>query len=315
MKIIDLEVTDNKIRFYLGNDDLQEWWGDDWNDIPYEHNAGTVYLRFVIETEDVAIDFQDTVIEPCDCQMNSPYSKDDFRYRKVPCLIVIKKGDYPEKFSKFDTYQDFICYEKSIKIYFGDNIQDTLEKLGIAKNCEKQCLTPMEQLNIEIKAKCQNHDKVREILVSNNADFKGIDYQTDTYFKVNFGRLKLREGDIENHLIFYDRENVLSPKQSNVILFDYDQGSSLKEILSKSLGELVTVKKKREIFFINNIKFHLDTLENLGTFVEIEAIDKDMDIGKEKLLEQCNHFVKLFGIEEKDLIADSYSDILLAKYQ
>lgn len=171
----------------------------------------------------------------------------------------------------------------------------------------------MEQLNIEIKARCSDQNKIRNILVSNNADFKGIDHQTDTYFKVNFGRLKLREGNIENHLIFYDRENIANPKQSNTILFDYDSKSSLKEILLKSLGKLVVVEKRREIFFIDNVKFHLDSLENIGTFVEIEAIDKDGKIGKEKLLEQCNHFLKLFDIKENDLLSDSYSDLLLSK--
>jgi len=171
----------------------------------------------------------------------------------------------------------------------------------------------MKHLNIEIKARCSDQNKIRYILSSNNADFKGVDYQTDTYFRANSGRLKLREGNIENKLIFYDRENVTGPKRSNTILLDYDSGSSLKEILLKSLGQLVIVDKRREIFFIDNVKFHLDSIKDLGTFVEIEAIDENGDIGKEKLLEQCNHFLELFGIEEKDLVADSYSDLLLRK--
>lgn len=171
----------------------------------------------------------------------------------------------------------------------------------------------MKHLNIEIKARCQDQDRIRAILVSNNADFKGIDNQIDTYFKVNFGRLKLREGDIENQLIFYDRKDMIGPKKSDVILFGHYPRSLLKEILLKSLGELIVVEKKREIFFIDNVKFHLDKVEDLGTFIEIEAIDKNGNIGKEKLLEQCNRFLELFGIEEKDLIADSYSDMLLDK--
>ena len=65
----------------------------------------------------------------------------------------------------------------------------------------------MAHINIEIKAKSNNQDIIREILKSRNADFKGIDHQIDTYFKVNNGRLKLREGKIENHLIHYQREN------------------------------------------------------------------------------------------------------------
>ena len=167
--------------------------------------------------------------------------------------------------------------------------------------------------NIEIKAKSNNHDKIREFLKSHNADFKGIDHQIDTYFKVNKGRLKLREGNIENFLIYYERENKEGPKQSNIILFKSASGSSLKSILISANGVLTVVDKKREIYFIENVKFHLDTVQGLGMFMEIEAIDKDGDIGKEKLLEQCNKYLKYFEISKSDLISVSYSDLLLEK--
>ena len=169
-------------------------------------------------------------------------------------------------------------------------------------------------LNLEIKAKCFEQDKIREkILCSDNAIFKGIDHQIDTYFNVNFGRLKLREGDIENCLIFYDRENVSGPKQSNVILYDRlgkDSGRALKKILMMSLGKLAEVDKKREIFFIENVKFHLDTVKDLGTFVEIEALSDNGKITKDKLLEQCNYYLELFEINDEDLLKDSYSDMI-----
>jgi len=171
----------------------------------------------------------------------------------------------------------------------------------------------MAHVNIEIKAKSNNQDTIREILKSKNADFKGVDRQIDTYFKVSNGRLKLREGKIENHLIHYQRENKEGPKQSDVTLFKSDPKSSLKEILTKALGVLVVVDKKREIYFIDNVKFHIDVVEDLGTFVEIEAIDNDGTIGKDKLLEQCQFFLDLFKISQEDLISVSYSDLLLQK--
>lgn len=171
----------------------------------------------------------------------------------------------------------------------------------------------MAHINIEIKAKSDNQDEIREILKSKNTDFKGIDHQIDTYFKVNHGRLKLREGKIENYLIHYQRENQEGPKQSDVTLFKSDPQSSLKEILTKSLGILVVVDKKREIYFIDNVKFHIDLVENLGNFIEIEAIDDSGNIGKDKLLEQCQFFLDLFQISQEDLISVSYSDLLLQK--
>lgn len=160
----------------------------------------------------------------------------------------------------------------------------------------------MPILNIEIKARSINQDEIRNILRSLNADFKGIDHQKDTYFKVNQGRLKLREGNIENNLIWYERDNLKGPKQADVILFRTEPGSSIKEILIKSCGILASVDKKREIYFIDNVKFHIDTVEKAGSFIEIEAIDKDGNIGRDTLTEQCNFYLQLFKIQESDLI-------------
>ena len=168
----------------------------------------------------------------------------------------------------------------------------------------------MEILNIEIKAKCHQHDEVRQLLKQAGADFKGIDFQVDTYFKVQTGRLKLREGNIEQNLIYYFREDINGPKSSKVLLYKTKPDSFLKEILTRSLGILVIVDKKREIYFIENVKFHLDEVKSLGTFIEIEAIDSDGTIGKQKLREQCEFYLKEFNIKNSNLIALSYSDML-----
>ena len=171
----------------------------------------------------------------------------------------------------------------------------------------------MQHSNIEIKARFTHQEEVRKILNSLNADFKGIDNQIDTYFNVPFGRLKLREGNIENHLIQYSRTDGKGPKQSDILLYKSTSKSSLKEILVKSLGILVVVDKQREIYFIDNVKFHIDKVKDLGNFVEIEAIDKNPGIGRDRLLKQCNLYMNLFKISQEDLIAVSYSDLLLKK--
>jgi len=67
----------------------------------------------------------------------------------------------------------------------------------------------------------------------------------------------------------------------------------------------------REIYFIDNVKFHIDTVKDLGTFVEIEAIDKDGTIGEIELLNQCEFYLKLFGISKENLVSVSYSDLIL----
>ena len=73
----------------------------------------------------------------------------------------------------------------------------------------------MPHLNVEIKAICNDPSFVRNYLVDHGAIFKGMDEQTDTYFNVKAGRLKLREGNIENNLIFYNRTNQAGPKSSH----------------------------------------------------------------------------------------------------
>lgn len=168
----------------------------------------------------------------------------------------------------------------------------------------------MQHINIEIKARSAGISDAREILLSHSAFFKGTDHQVDTYFKVNNGRLKLREGNIENHLIHYCREDKAGPRQSDVILYKSDPSSSLKEILVKSLGILNIVDKSREIYFIENVKFHLDTVRELGMFIEIEAIDSDGTIGVRKLQDQCRFYMKLLHIKDENLLIDSYSDLL-----
>lgn len=165
-------------------------------------------------------------------------------------------------------------------------------------------------INIEIKARCRDLEKVRKILKDHQANYKGIDHQTDTYYNSKNGRLKLREGSIENNLIHYERENTKSNKESKVILHKTEANSNLKMILEKAIGSMCVVDKQREIYFIENVKFHLDKVKLLGEFVEIEAIDTDGSISKDKLQEQCNYYIKLLQINVKDLISDSYSDII-----
>lgn len=173
----------------------------------------------------------------------------------------------------------------------------------------------MSYLNVEIKAKCPDPEFVRKYLQDHHADFKGTDIQTDTYFNVQNGRLKLREGNIENNLIYYERENLAGPKNSNFHLLKVDDPAALKEILKRSSGIKVVVKKKREIYYINNVKFHIDEVPGLGAFVEIEAGNVLATVSKEELQKQCDLYLQELKIKSEDLIAESYSDMLLRKKQ
>ena len=103
----------------------------------------------------------------------------------------------------------------------------------------------------------------------------------------------------------------MEPYVSCKHLYACQDGEALKATLSAALNVKVVVDKKREIYFIENVKFHLDQVEELGTFVEIEAIDSNGSIGRDKLKEQCDYYLELFKVQEDDLLQNSYSDMLL----
>ena len=145
MKIIDFEKKGNVVRFYLG-EKTEEWgwtkenykdfdgkrpeWlkpskefcGDDWDDRPYEHNAGLVYNEFIKGHRDIFFDFDDLVLEPCNGVLNSGFSKDDMADRRIPCIIVVPKdirgNDYIH-----DSYMYWIGKDGIIKYYFGDEME------------------------------------------------------------------------------------------------------------------------------------------------------------------------------------------------
>jgi adenylate cyclase class 2 len=167
----------------------------------------------------------------------------------------------------------------------------------------------MRLVNVEIKARCPDPAKIRALLEAKGARFAGADHQVDTYFRVASGRLKLRQGNIENALIFYRRPDQQGPKESDVALYPVAPGSELRPLLAEALGVLATVDKQREIYFIANVKFHIDRVEGLGDFVEIEAAGKE---GAERgaLSRQCRSYMELFGIAEDELVSKSYSDLV-----
>jgi predicted adenylyl cyclase CyaB len=171
----------------------------------------------------------------------------------------------------------------------------------------------MPFLNIEIKAFCKDPLFVRQYLQAQKAEFKGTDGQTDTYFNVPNGRLKLREGNIENNLIFYERANQAGPKSSRFNLVKIEDAKGLKEVLTKSTGIKVVVKKKREIYYIRNVKFHIDEVPGLGSFVEIEAGNILADLSEKELKAQCDFYLEELRIKQEDLLNSSYSDMLLDK--
>lgn len=120
-KIIDWKRKGNVVRYYIGEDNLESWYGDDWDDTPYEHNAEEVYDEFVIGHKDVAYPFDSIVLEPCDGTTNSVYCKDDMVARQVPIIIVADGIDDPIRDDNFSYVNGF---DNVKRVYMGDTVED-----------------------------------------------------------------------------------------------------------------------------------------------------------------------------------------------
>lgn len=128
MKIIDFDKKGNVVRFYLGDDNCNDYWGDDWNDAPYEHNAGSVYGIDIVKCIDMYFPFDSLVLEPQDDWRNngnSRYSKEDMKNGYVPCIIVVPSELAGETYA--DTFGYWVGSKNIEKFYFNDSEQKLKE--------------------------------------------------------------------------------------------------------------------------------------------------------------------------------------------
>lgn len=168
----------------------------------------------------------------------------------------------------------------------------------------------MKKLLIELKAKYGDLEKAREILRKLKAEYIGTFHQIDTYFIVDNKRLKLRAINNKKFiLVYYERPNIPSIKESKVILHEVYDKDSLIEILSRLFGIKVVVDKIREIYRYKGVQVHLDIVDKLGTYIEFEKETNTYEYERDKKLLET--LLRLFGINKNDVVSGSYSDILL----
>ncbi len=169
----------------------------------------------------------------------------------------------------------------------------------------------MKHVNFEFKARLKDDKVIRATLERVRARYVGTDHQVDTYFRVRRGRLKVREGRIENALIFYERANSPRARRARIEMTLLPRRNAVRAILARAFPILTVVGKRREIYFVGNAKIHLDTVRGLGRFFEVEALSRSGKVGTAR--KQALHFQKLFGISPADILSQSYSDMVLEK--
>ena len=160
--------------------------------------------------------------------------------------------------------------------------------------------------NVSIIARIAQPEHVRRILRRENASIARVDRQTETWFSTARGRLVLREADTRNELAAIGLDGVEHPVRHKP-----DSTAALKEVLLEALELLAVVEKQRETFTLRDTIAHLDEVEGLGTFAQIEAIDDEGTTDEQTLRSRCLATLALLGLTERDLIPGRYIDLLL----
>jgi predicted adenylyl cyclase CyaB len=167
--------------------------------------------------------------------------------------------------------------------------------------------------NLELKARDADPQGSLETCGSLGAEDKGVLHQKDTYFKVPRGRLKLRrERGATAHLIAYERPDLPDQKESRYRIVEIENASGLEVALAGTVGVTAVVAKARRLFLLEGVRIHLDSVDGLGSFIELEGVadPRNVDFARlEALLVDLRHS---FGIEDADLVDGSYCDLVLA---
>jgi predicted adenylyl cyclase CyaB len=166
--------------------------------------------------------------------------------------------------------------------------------------------------NVEIKARVidpeQLHGRVRDIADDGPVHLT----QDDTFFTCSNGRLKLRTfSESEGQLIFYQRPDSPEPKESCYTIVPTSSPEALRQTLASALGFQGRVRKTRVVYFVGNTRVHLDDVEGLGHFMELEVVLSDGDTVSQGITVAKELMARL-GIEEEHLIEGAYVDLLAA---
>ena len=164
--------------------------------------------------------------------------------------------------------------------------------------------------NIEIKACVESIDAIARRAAALATEDPIQIAQDDTFFRCDSGRLKLRNfSATEGQLIFYRRANQQGPKKSFYVITPTASPQSLGEVLSLAYGQAGRVVKKRTLYIVGRTRVHLDRVEGLGQFLEVEiALEENESI--EAGVQEAQALMAQLGVEPSQLIEGAYVDLL-----
>lgn len=164
--------------------------------------------------------------------------------------------------------------------------------------------------NIEIKARIKSVGAIlpRAAAIADKGPIEIL--QDDVFFRCESGRLKLRVfSKDEGELIFYRRGNEQGPKESFYIRSPTYSPQTLREALASAYGETGRVGKRRTLFLAGRTRIHLDEVEGLGDFLELEVVLEDGESSASGVQEAHDFMAKL-GVDPSQLVEGAYHDLL-----
>ena len=169
--------------------------------------------------------------------------------------------------------------------------------------------------NVEIKARLVHPVKVAERAQSLATGPVEYLQQRDVFFRTKRGRLKLRHvGPDSAELIYYERPDTELPTESRYFVAPTSQPAALEAALSKALGVRGEVHKSRVVHHVERTRVHLDQVDGLGAFLELEVV-----LANSETIEQgeaiAHQLLERLGVSRDDLIAEAYIDLVEANEQ
>jgi predicted adenylyl cyclase CyaB len=166
--------------------------------------------------------------------------------------------------------------------------------------------------NIEIKARIESVTQLTPQVAELASEGPLEIAQDDTFFACENGRLKLRAfSNDSGELIFYRRANQSGPKESFYIRSPTSSPESLRESLSLAYGQIGRIRKYRTLFLVGRTRVHLDRVEGLGHFLELEVVLVDDESSEHGILEASQLMAQL-GIQPGQLVEGAYLDLMKA---
>jgi adenylate cyclase class 2 len=181
-------------------------------------------------------------------------------------------------------------------------------KIALARRARAVAWSYARMRNLEAKFHLADLDCARRAAEALGYSERGVLVQRDTFFRVASGKLKLREEPAGAWLIHYGRDQTGGLQLSNYQIVAVPDAAAIRTILAAALGVIAEVRKRRTLLRRDHVRLHLDRVEGLGEFGEIEAVIAPGD-DPERSRGAVDELLRALGVASGDLIEQSYFEL------